>query len=213
MALDTYSGLKATVADFLNRTDLTAAIPGFITLAEAQINRRMMKDGPVRQMMARADATIDDEYVAVPTDFLGTRAIYMTDADPAYLLQYLDPEKMIDIKSRTVTPSGPPKNFSVVGSEFQFYPWAGGSYAGELTYWQKIPALSDTATSNWLLTDHPDIYLYAALLQSAPYLKDDERLAVWGRLFVEAINDLVVADRLARSAPHIAIPIPFGNAP
>ena len=36
MALDgTYAGLKASVADWLNRADLTAVVPDFITLAEA----------------------------------------------------------------------------------------------------------------------------------------------------------------------------------
>ena len=39
MALSNYTELKASIADFLNRDDLTSVIPDFITLAESQINR------------------------------------------------------------------------------------------------------------------------------------------------------------------------------
>ena len=49
-----------------------------------------------------------------------------------------------------------------------------------LTYYQKIPALSDTQTTNWLLTKSPDLYLYSTLLEAAPYLRDDDRMAMWG---------------------------------
>ena len=41
MALSTYTELKASVADWLNRTDLTSVIPDFIALAEAQIERTL----------------------------------------------------------------------------------------------------------------------------------------------------------------------------
>ena len=48
MALTTYTELKASLADWLNRTDLTAAIPDFITLAESQMERQLR----LRQMMS-----------------------------------------------------------------------------------------------------------------------------------------------------------------
>ena len=61
----------------------------------------------------------------------------------------------------------------------------------ELLYYQKIPALSASNTTNWLLTAHPDVYLYGALMQSAPYLDDDQRMQVWSTLYgnaVQAVN-------------------------
>ena len=59
-----------------------------------------------------------------------------------------------------------------------------------LHYWRKIPALSDSNTTNWLLTDAPDVYLYGSLMQSAPYLAHDERLAVWAGLYTQATTSL-----------------------
>jgi hypothetical protein len=56
-------------------------------------------------------------------------------------------------------------------------------------YYKALPALSANST-NWLLTAHPDVYLYGSLMQAAPYLKNDERLAVWGSLYTASIADL-----------------------
>jgi hypothetical protein len=213
MALDgTYSGLQASIADFLNRSDLTSVIPDFITMAESQINRRLMKDGPVRDMMGRSDATIDDEYIAVPSDFLGAKAIYL---DPNYLpLDFVSPEEIVQRKTLYPNESGDPQVFSVVGGQFQFWPWGGtGSFSGELTYWKTIPALTSTNTTNWLLTAHPDIYLYTSLVQSAPYLRDDARLQVWATLAETALSDLTEADKKARSAPHLGVGIVPGGTP
>jgi len=55
-------------------------------------------------------------------------------------------------------------------------------------YYAKVPTLSDSNETNWLLTHHPDIYLYGALLHSAPYLKEDERAQTWAALYTSAVE-------------------------
>ena len=212
MAITSYATLQTAIGSFLNRTDMATIAPTFIALAEGQINRRLMKDGPVRQMMGRSDATINSEFIALPTDFLGAKAIFL---DPNYLpLDFISPEEIVQRKTLYPNESGDPQAFTVVGGEFQFWPWGGtGSFTGELTYWKTIPALSDSNTSNWLLAAYPDIYLYTSLIQSAPYLKADDRLATWGTLASTALDDLVKADRQARSAPHLSVGIVPGGTP
>jgi hypothetical protein len=69
-----------------------------------------------------------------------------------------------------------------------------------LTYYAKIPALTVSNTSNWLLVDSPDLYLYGSLLQAAPYLQDDQRITTWAALYTTAINDLKVSDERSRMA-------------
>lgn len=214
MALADYAGLKAAVADWLNRSDLTAAVPDFITLAEAQISRRLILSGPVRAMMGRADATIDGEFASVPADFMGARTINFAE-DRTRLLEYCLPEQINEKKAASDCVSGPPQFFSVVGGEFQFFPApaAGASYTAELTYWRRIPALSDTAPSNWLLALHPDAYLYGALLQAAPYLKDDARIQSWGTFLETILSDIAAADRIERDSTHQAVPVLAHGAP
>ena len=64
-----------------------------------------------------------------------------------------------------------------------------------MTYWRKINNLSATITTNWLLDEAPDIYLYGCLLESAPYLKDDERLGTWMSLYESRVEKLWIAEQ------------------
>jgi hypothetical protein len=50
--------------------------------------------------------------------------------------------------------------------------------------------LSSSVPCNWLLRSHPDAYLYGSLMQAAPFLRDDERIPVWGQFFSNAINSI-----------------------
>jgi hypothetical protein len=214
MALASYSDLQASIANWLNRSDLTAAIPDFITLAEAQISRRLVMEGPVRAMMGRSDAVISGEFAALPTDFMGARTINFAE-DRTQLLEYCLPEQINQKKMLTDCVTGCPRFFSVVGGEFQFFPapGSGASYAAELTYWKRIPALSDAAPSNWLLALHPDAYLYGALLQAAPYLKDDARVSVWGTYLETILADIVATDKVERDSTYQAVPDLAHGAP
>jgi len=209
MALDgTYAGLQASVADWLNRADLTAVVPDFIAMAEAQISRRLLMDGPVRMMMGRSDATITAEFTDVPNDFMGARTIYVSGADTAsglLQLQIATPDEINDLKAFHSGQDGTPRRFAVVGTSLQFWPWNGASVAAELTYWQRLPALA-VSGGNWLLSLHPDAYLYGALLQAAPYLKDDTRVAMWGEIFETILSDIIAADKIERSSAQIAMP-------
>lgn len=207
----TYTGLKASIADYLNRSDLTAAIPDFIALAEAQISRRLLMAGPVRRMLVRADATISTEFGTVPFDFMAANTFYFTE-DNTKQLQFCSPDQINEKKSNSWITAGKPKFFAVVGAEFQFFPAPEQAYAAELTYWQRLPALSLTNPTNWLLTINPDAYLYGALLQSAPYLKDDDRVAVWSGAFMTILADICAADKLERNSSYQAVPyVPSGT--
>jgi hypothetical protein len=214
MALANYSDLKASVANWLNRSDLAAAIPDFIALAEAQISRRLVMAGPVRAMMGRSDAVVDGEFAAVPADFMGARSMQFAE-DRTCVLEYCLPEQIGRKKSMADSAMGRPRFFSVVGGEFQFFPapGEGASYTAELTYWKRLPALSDANPSNWLLALHPDAYLYGALLQSAPYLKDDARIQGWGTFFQTILADIVATDRIERDSTFQAVTPPAHGAP
>ncbi|MNN98291.1 hypothetical protein D3C81_2176490 [compost metagenome] len=63
-------------------------------------------------------------------------------------------------------------------------------YSLELTYRQRIPTLSVSNTTNWLLTNWPNAYLYASLLAATPFIMNDARLPVWGQLYTQAIEGI-----------------------
>ena len=189
MALTTYAELKTSIGDWLNRADLTAVIPDFISLAEAQVERTLR----TRQMIVRANASFDAQYGAVPADFLETKSLKLTSTNPQTPLQFLSIDAL-DNEATNYTASAKPKFFGVVGGQFRLVPTPDSNYTTELTYYAKLTKLSNSVTTNWLLTSSPDIYLYGALLQAAPYLQDDARIQVWSSLYDRAMSELQTAD-------------------
>ena len=189
MALTTYAELKTSIGDWLNRSDLTSVIPDFISLAEAQIERTLR----ARQMIVRANASFDAQYGAVPSDFLEAKSLKLTSTNPQSPLSFLSIDAL-DAEMTKYTGSGKPKFFGVVGGQLRIVPTPDATYTTELTYYAKLAKLSNSNTSNWLLVSSPDIYLYGALLQAAPYLQDDARIQTWATLYERALNDLQTAD-------------------
>ena len=193
MALANYSDLQASVADWLNRSDLTTVIVDFITLAESQFNKEIRN----RKMIKRSTATIDSQYSAVPADWLQT-VDFVIESNPVTTLEFITNEQLDKLRA-TYVASGTPKFYTIVGQELEVLPTPdSATLTGEITYYSKIPSLSDSATTNWLINSDPDIYLYGTLLQSAPYLVDDARIAVWGSLYQKLLKDLEIADQKAR---------------
>lgn len=182
----TYAGLLASVADFVNRADLTAVIPDFVTLAEAQMNRRLR----VRRMVIQATASISTEFASLPSDFAGPISVTLSTGQ---VLDNLPPDVLAKQKYDDGSQAGTPTAYAVVGTQFQFEPAPTAPTIIDLVYYQRIPAFS--IAPNWVSTYFPDAYLYGALTQSAPYLVDDTRIAVWGSLFTNAMDDIENADR------------------
>lgn len=175
MSLATYSDLQAAVASFLHRSDLTAVIPDFISLAEVKINGDI--DCRKQDSIATIATVASQEYVAMPSDLINVRA--MVNATSAQPMVYKAP----DAFSREFISgyTGSPVNYTIVGDKFYFAPVPDGVYSIRLAYQAKVPALS--SGTNWLITAFPSVYLYATLSIAAANIKDDAALAKWAALY------------------------------
>lgn len=191
MAITNYSELKTAVSTWLNRSDITSRIPEFITFAESGIGR----DVRVRQMEKRATASISTEYVDMPTDFILQRNIQLNTTNQCRL-KFYTPEQM-DMYNPSQT-TGQPKVYSIIGTEFQFKPIPDTTYTAEIAYFARFSSLSGDSDTNWLLTNQPEIYLYGALLASAPFLEDDPRIQTWAALYANAVESINKQDDEAR---------------
>ena len=198
MAISTYTELKSAIADWLNRDDMASVIPTFISLAEVGMERVLR----TRNMLVRATANIDTQYSALPGDFLEIRSVKLTGVAPIQPLGFQTMEAMDDLDA-TSTGAGKPLYYSVVGNQLRVHPAPAGIYVAELAYYAKLDKLSDSVANNWILTQHPDAYLYGSLLQAAPYLKDDERTAVWTTLYAAAVQAMQAADERASTSGGI----------
>lgn len=173
MALSTYTELQASVADWLNRADLTTQVPDFIRLGEAAMRRRLR----TRRNMAAVSFPIDAVREALPIDYSGIRSLTLTGDDRP--LHYVTPEKLSQIRRDDALAPGRPRAYTIVGAQIEFAPAPDQVYAAELVYFQKVPSLSGSVATNWVLDDHPDLYLYASLAAASAFLKDDERIGTW----------------------------------
>ena len=195
MALTNFTGLKASIADFLNRDDLTTVIPDFISLAEAQINR----DVRHWNMEARSSGqqTGGDEYMQYPADWVETIRLHLTGSGTS-VINLISRDAMADKRQGDEDVSGTPIYYTHADSQFQLYPTPSADTDFELLYYQKLDVLSGSNADNWLLLDSPDVYLYGALLHSAPYLAEDERIAIWAQMYSAAVARLNEASESAR---------------
>ena len=193
MAITTYAQLQASIASWLNRDDLAAVIPDFISLTEAGINRDLRH----YKMVNRVDATLDSRYVQVPADWLATLRFSITTSGTRPL-EMASLDDLIKYRQNNANASGEPQFYAHVGESIEVFPTPDGEYGMQLMYYQAIDELSDTNTYNWLLQDAPDVYLYGALIQSAPYLLDDARTQTWAALYSTALASLQKASEDTR---------------
>ena len=193
MALGTFTELKDAIADWLDRSDLTARIPDFITLAEARINRELR----IRPMEVRStmETTSGQQYFNLPGGYIQMRNIQLN-TNPTAPLEYITPEMLDRLYGSSAT--GKPRAYSLIGDEIQLAPIPDSAYTLEMAFYEKFTALGDgtsgTVTSNWLTINAPDILLYGSLMEAEPFIKNDERIAVWLQAYRDGIDKLQKAD-------------------
>jgi len=188
MAITTYAELQTAAANWLDRTDLTARIPEFIELAEASFNRKIRQP----DMVTKNDSfSISGQYNTLPYDTLEIIRI-VVDVQPVIVLEYLTPEELAQRRG-DLTGTGKPYYFTLIGgssNQLEVLRSPDATYTSSIVYYTRIPALTDSATTNWLLTNHPDVYLFGTLVEAEPYLKNDERMPLWMSRLESALTDL-----------------------
>lgn len=198
MAITTYTELLAAGANWLARDDLTSRIPEFIVLCEAKLNRELF----VRQMETRSTTSCDTsdtepEFISLPSDFQSMRRIRLSSVSGKPRLKYLSGTQADEYRYGQSNSAGQPAYFTIMGDEIELIPTPDSNYTIEMVYRKNIPAIATNST-NWLLTLAPDVYLYGLLLESAPYIKEDERIQVWGTGFANALESLNKLGQLAQ---------------
>jgi hypothetical protein len=188
-----YTSLQSAVVEYLARdqdTTLIARIPSFIQLAEAKFNRQLFH----REMEQRSIAVVDlssaePEFIALPSDFQSMRRIRLSSLSGKPGLEFRSGVQMDEYRALTANVPAPPRYFTIFGDEIELAPTPDAAYTIEMVYRRIVPPLATSGT-NWLLTSAPDLYLYGALLEAAPYLKEDARIQTWGLGFTNALGEL-----------------------
>lgn len=197
MTISTYSELKDGIANWSARYDLgtsganVARVDEIIDNAEAMLNRDLRA---VDMETKNATFSITGEYVAVPTDFLESRSLYLN-TSPKRTVVFLPNDAQTDMYG---SGSGAPRFYCVDGGTFRFAPTPDGIYSATLMYYAKVPALNGLQTTNWLLTSHPDLYLAACMIWAATFYKDQEMIGFWRDAYRTLLEALQSAANRAR---------------
>jgi len=187
MAFTNYTELQKSIANWADRDDMGSFIPDFVALCEARFNRELR----LRSMEQKweADTVGGQANYALPPQFLQMRE-FRLNTNPTVSLRYVSPE----IYEAWNLGSGEPSFYTIIANEIRLGPVPAGVYNMEMLYWAKFPSLGGTTTSNWVLQNAPDVYLYGSLMEMEPFIQNDARIAVWAAGYDRAISNIQLQD-------------------
>ena len=137
-----------------------------------------------------------DEYMQIPPDWVETIRLHLTGSGTT-VVNLVSRDAMADKRAANENATGTPSMYTHADGQFQLFPTPSQDTDFELLYYQKIPSLISNA-DNWLLLEAPDVYLYGSLLHSAPYLAEDQRVAIWAQMYSAAVARLNESSEDAR---------------
>lgn len=205
MSFANYTELQTEISDFMHRSDLDSKIPTFITLAESKLNRILRIREQEQLSYTTVQTTATNRRVALPTgfiEFLSLKIKGENDENTKYKpLQYLPPERAHE----QYTSAGVPTHYTI-RKDLELNCVPSSNQMLRMHYLKQWDIATDT--TNWLLTNHPDAYLYGALAAAASYIKDDKRVPMWiagWDMVQDELNEVA-----ERSRNHAELPTPEG---
>lgn len=192
MPFDNYTNLQTAILSWLARpgdATISGSVPDMITLFEAHARRKLFtgdEEATTTLTTVAGQATLP-----LPSQFLEARDMRLTN-NLVYILHYVTPETMDT--DWIGSEADQPQVFTIEGPNFRFAPKPDAAYPITIPYLQGLPALSNSAPTNWLLLDHPDAYLFGPLAEAEQFIGNDERIAGWLQRRDATLEDIKQAD-------------------
>jgi hypothetical protein len=192
----TYDSLVENIQSYLNRTDTATIdkIPLFIMLAEQIIASQIKFLGNLtvnESAMVTGQNVIDK-----PVRWHKTVSMNITIAgekQPVLLRKY----EYLREYWPNETETGLPKFYADYDyTHWLVAPTPSTNYTFEVLYYERVQPLDSTNQTNWFTIYAPQALLYGSLLQAMPFLKNDERVAMWQDQYNQIMQTLTAEDRL-----------------
>lgn len=192
----TYDSLIADVQSYLERTDTQTVekIPTFVMLAEQIIASQIKFLGNLT--VQTSTMTQNDPVIAKPARWHKTVSMNVTidgQKRPVFLRKY----EYLRTYSANATTTGVPEYYA--DYDYQHWlvaPTPASDYSFEVLYYERVQPLDSSNQTNWFTQYAPQALLYGALLQSAPFLKNDSRIPMWKSQYDEIMQTLKNEDTL-----------------
>jgi len=186
VALNNYANLKTAIANWLGRTDLDSpysAIDDGLAIFESWVNRNIRH----RRMITTATGlTIVSNELQHPADFLEWFQLLNTTSPR--LIEIVSNDAMTYQKEQVMT--GNPRFATVNNTGTELYPAVADSTGLTTVYYAKLAGLSGSNTTNWLLTNYPDLYLAGSILSMAGYVRDSQQKAELQEMLSNGLDEL-----------------------
>jgi hypothetical protein len=184
MAIATLTELRAAVVNWLDEAFSDAQVDDFIALAEARFNRELRAP----QMEGYETATATGERLALPEGFREMTALTLSTT-------YTPPLQQVSLaRLRTLFPFGGPAvptHYALADEHLVLAPAPGaGGVVVQMHFFKSISPLSASNPTNWLLTRHPDAYLYGAIAQAEYRGWNDARLPLVKAAYDDVIGQI-----------------------
>lgn len=193
-AVMTYDSLVSNIQQYLERSDdaTIAQIPQFVMLAEQVIASQIKFLGNLT--VNTSTMVIGADTIDKPARWHKTVSLNVTVAGvrtPVLLRKYEY------LREYAPNPSvvGLPKFYA----DYDYTHWLVAptpdlAYSYEVLYYERVQPLDSSNQTNWFTIYAPQALLYGTLLQAMPFLKNDERMAMWQQQYDLIIHTLQQED-------------------
>lgn len=206
MSIANYSELQSKIALWLRPGSGSTSglqIADFITLFESRANRALQLR--VMESNEPVTATPGSRAIPLPAGFIEPIGFWLTDLDPRDELTFGLSEQL-----NVTTTRGRPQFWAIDGENVVFECPADSAYPATFRMLKRI-ALSDVSPTNWLLSNHPDLYLYGSLLNAAPFVRDKDMIGVWKTFVEEALEEIGQKEARSISVAQMRTDTPTGT--
>ena len=201
MAITNYGELRTAIANWLTRADLTPRIPELVALGEG----RLFTDLRCREMEATAAIvlTAAQREDPLPTRFVQARSLIVSGL-PNGRLEYRSPVEYWS--NYADIPTALPQYYTIEQDNFLWGPVPDATPSVIIAHYARPAAFSADADTNAIIARWPNLYLYTALIESAPFLGNDPRVLTWSGLYETLLGSIHAADKRDRYSGDVIVP-------
>jgi len=200
MSFTDYEELKVEIEEWSHRDDLDLKLDSFIDLAEAEMFSNQIEPLELRDQETRATASMDSatpsRYLALPDGYTSMRKLRVQITNGESIeLKYRTPGQL-----NVLSADGLPR-FYTVTNQLEFDREPDDDYTVEMQYYKLFTVLSTANTTNIVLTDNPNIYLFGSLWALKLYVDMPQEAEMYYLKFINAIRGANNKDKLGRYGP------------
>jgi hypothetical protein len=188
MALNSYTTIKDAALRWMNRegfTELETDIEDIMAIAQ----RNIWRTANLNAMLTAGTVTTSARTAALPSGALRIKSVTLQASTQNCELRGAPFRTVMLAKS-----SDAPRFYTVVGSTMYFGPVPDQEYTLDVIYYVALENISTTNDSNWVVSNYPELILWATLYEALMWLKDDNRAGIYKQRMDSLIAEILKSE-------------------